>query len=143
VSLVVDHSVSALWLLPQSRPAGIAYAESVLDELGLVSAWVPASWTLDTANLVARAESDGVVSAARARAFVELLGRLDLHIDEATAMHGLGRTLELARRFGISAHDAAYLELAMREQFALATLSGALVEAARAAGVRLFERGPD
>ncbi len=143
MSLVVDHSVSALWLLPQSRPAGISYAESVLDELGLVSAWVPASWTLDTANLVARAESDGVVSAARARAFVELLGRLDLHIDEATALHGLGRTLELARRFGISAHDAAYLELAMREQFALATLNGALAEAARAAGVRLFEREPD
>ncbi len=143
MSLVVDHSVSALWLLPQSRPAGIAYAESVLDELGLVSAWVPASWTLDTASLVARAESDGVVSAARARAFVELLGRLDLHIDEATALHGLGRTLELARRFGISAHDAAYLELAMREQFALATLNGALAEAARAAGVRLFEREPD
>ncbi len=143
MSLVVDHSVSALWLLPQSRPAGIAYAESVLDELGLVSAWVPASWTLDTANLVVRAESDGVVSAARARAFVELLGRLDLHIDEATALHGLGRTLDLARRYGISAHDAAYLELAMREQFALATLNGALAEAARAAGVRRFEREPD
>ena len=140
MSFVVDHSVSSLWLLPHSQPSGIAYAESVLEQLALVSAWVPASWTLDTANLVARAESDGVVSAARARAFVELLGRLDIQIDEGTALHGLGRTLELARRYRISAHDAAYLELAMREQLALATLNGALGDAATAAGVVLFRR---
>jgi predicted nucleic acid-binding protein len=138
VSFVLDHSVSALWLLPQSRPSGVAYAESALDQLGRASARVPCSWTLDTAHLVARAEGDGVVSAARARAFVELLSRLDIRIDEATALHGLGRTLELARRYRIGAHDAAYLELAMREQLALATLNGALVEAANSAGVELF-----
>ena len=71
---------------------------------------------------------------------MELLGRLDIQIDEGTALHGLGRTLDLARRYGISAHDAAYLELAMREQLALATLNGALADAATAAGVVLFRR---
>ena len=138
MSFVVDHSVSALWLLPHSRPTGIGYAESVLDELGRDGAWAPSSWTLETAELVARAECDGLISAARAGAFVELLGRLDIRIEEATALHGLGRTLELARRYRIPAQDAAYLELAMREQLALATLNGALAEAATAAGVELF-----
>ncbi len=31
---VLDNSVAMLWLLPQSQPAGIDYAEAVLDELG-------------------------------------------------------------------------------------------------------------
>ncbi len=138
MSFVIDHSVSALWLLPHSRPTGIGYAESVLDELGRSGAWVPGNWALDTADLVARAECDGLISAARAGAFVELLGRLDIQIDQATSLHALGRTLELARRHGIPAHDAAYLELAVREQLALATLNGALADAAAAAGVELF-----
>ncbi len=138
MSFVVEHSVSTLWLLPHSRPTGIVYAESVLDALGRAGARAPASWALETADLVARAECDGLISAARAGAFVELLGRLDIRLDLATALHGLGRTLELARRYRISAHEAAYLELAMREQLALATLNQALADAATAAGVELF-----
>ena len=46
--------------------------------------------------------------------------------------------LALALRFDLSAHDAAYLELALRLQQPIATRDNALAEAARIAGVGTF-----
>ena len=46
--------------------------------------------------------------------------------------------LPIAREFGLSAYDAAYLELAARRGAALATLDGKLEKAARRAGVEVF-----
>jgi len=43
---------------------------------------------------------------------------------------------ELAERTGLTAYDAAYLELALREGLALATLDKALLDASHATGVR-------
>ncbi len=137
---VLDNSVAMLWLLPQSQPAGIDYAEAVLDELGRQGAIVPGLWPLEAANVVAKAQSRGVVTAQQATSFVDLLGQLDIVVDAATAVHALGRTLELARRHRLSAYDAAYLELALRQRCALATLDTALAAAADAAGVARLGR---
>ena len=132
---ILDNSVAMMWLLPQSQPGGITYADAVLDELGRVGAVVPGLWPLEASNVVAKAQSRGVVTAPQAAEFVELLGRLDIVVDAATAVHALGRTLELARAHHLSAYDAAYLELALRQRCALATLDAALAAAADAAGV--------
>ena len=50
----------------------------------------------------------------------------------------MGHILPLARAYGLSAYDAAYLDLAMRERLALATLDGELRKAAKASGVVVF-----
>ncbi len=50
----------------------------------------------------------------------------------------LGDTLNLARRYKLSAYDAAYLELALRTGFPLATLDANLAKAASTAGVLIF-----
>jgi predicted nucleic acid-binding protein len=47
-------------------------------------------------------------------------------------------TLQLARIYGLSAYDAAYLELAMREGLPLATLDERLKIAANTSGVAIF-----
>jgi predicted nucleic acid-binding protein len=46
--------------------------------------------------------------------------------------------MTLARRHKLTAYDAAYLELALREGLALATLDAALIQAAKAEGVELI-----
>jgi predicted nucleic acid-binding protein len=61
-------------------------------------------------------------------------------IDSATARAVFGNTLHLARRYSLSAYDAAYLELAIREEVALATLDTDLRKAATKAGFKLLER---
>ncbi len=51
----------------------------------------------------------------------------------------MGPVLALARAHGLSAYDAAYLELAMREGLPLATEDAALRAAARRVGVPLVD----
>ena len=57
--------------------------------------------------------------------------QIDRHPNEADLM-------TLARRHKLTAYDAAYLELALREGLALATLDAALIQAAKAEGVELI-----
>lgn len=51
----------------------------------------------------------------------------------------VSNVLPLARKYGLSAYDAAYLELSIRHGAPLATLDGRLVKAAKQAGVKIFE----
>lgn len=87
--------------------------------------------------------AEGVVSEADSQRFIALLGRLNVTVDRDTASHALGDTLSLARRYRLSAYDAAYLELALRTGLPLATLDASLAKAASAAGVPLFAASTD
>lgn len=127
------------WLLNDGRPADLAYATKVLDSLKTHQAIVPGLWALEAANVVAKSESKGLMAEARTQAFVASLGRLNIVVDQATARHALGETLNLARRYALSAYDAAYLELALRAALPLATLDADLLKAAKKAGVKRFE----
>lgn len=138
MNFVLDASVALLWLVPGSNPAGVGYAGAVLQELKAAQAVAPSLLALETANVVARVESRGVVTEADSQRFITLLGRLNIVTDQATAAHALGDTLNLARRYKLSAYDAAYLELALRTGLPLATLDADLAKAATTAGVPIF-----
>lgn len=99
----------------------------------------PSLWTLEAANVIAKCQRLGKITHAQASAFVSLLAGLGIAIDASTSQRALHDTLDLARQFRLSAYDAAYLELALREQLPLATLDEALQNAAREAGVVLLE----
>ena len=138
MSFVLDASVALLWLVPESNPAGVEYASATLKALKESQAIVPSLLALEAANVVAKVESRGLVAEADSQRFIALLGRLNIVTDPATAAHALGDTLNLARRYKLSAYDAAYLELALRAGLPLATLDANLVKAATRAGVPIF-----
>ena len=98
-----------------------------------------ATWVLlGMANIFARAEAKGLVTEARSGAFLEMLEGVDIDVDSATFTHALSDTLQLARRYKLSAYDASYLELALRQGIPLATLDEDLQKAAKKAGVKRF-----
>lgn len=138
MSFVLDTSVTIRWFLGDGSGRDLRYAAAVLDGMKEATALVPATWGLEVANVIARAESKALVTEARSEAFLELLGDADIAVDGATFSHALGGTLQIARRYHLSAYDASYLELAMREGLPLATLDDALQKAARRAGVERF-----
>ena len=138
MSFVLDASVALLWLVPQTNPAGVDYASAALKALKESQAIVPSLMTLEVANVVAKVEFKGLVAEADSQRFLALLGRLNIVTDQATAAHALGDTLNLARRYKLSAYDAAYLELALRKGLPLATLDANLAKAATTAGVPIF-----
>lgn len=138
MSFVLDNSVAMLWLVPETNSAGSDYARAALKALKESQAVVPSLWALEAANVIAKVEAKGIVTEAESQRFIALLGRLDIVIDPATAIYALGDTLNLARRYKLSAYDAAYLELALRRGMPLATLDAALAKAATIAGVSVF-----
>jgi len=128
---VLDNSVVMRWLLKDGSDERLAYAAHVLELLAQDTgeAVVPGIWSLEVANILVKAQAKGLVSEARATAFVGLLGEMAITADPSTASRALGDTLQLARRFKLSSYDAAYLELALREGLPLATLDADLRQA--------------
>ncbi len=138
MNFVLDASVALLWLAPETNPAGKDYAATALKALKQSQGVVPSLLALEIANVVAKLEAKGLVTEADSQRYIALLGRLNITTDQATAVHALGDTLNLARRYKLSAYDAAYLELALRSGLPLATLDSDLAKAANAAGVQVF-----
>lgn len=138
MSFVLDNSVTMRWFFGDGTPQELAYAGKVLDAMKISIALVPATWGLEVANVVARAEAKDLVSEARSGAFLEMLEGLEIVLDTATFAHALSDTLQLARRYKLSSYDASYLELALRLGLPLATLDKDLQTAARKAGVKKF-----
>ncbi len=137
---VLDNSVSMRWLLKDGSDARLHYAGHVLEqmELAAAEALVPSIWALGVANVLVKAQAKGLITEARASAFVGLLQSMRITTDLRTAEHALGDCLQLARRFKLSAYDASYLELAMREGIPVATLDADLRQAMQYTGVTLL-----
>ncbi len=138
MNFILDNSVSMRWFFGDGKPQELTYANSVLDAMKQGTAFVPVTWGLEVANVIARAEMKGLVTEARSEAFLELLKDLDIEEDAATFSYALSDTLRLARRHRLSAYDASYLELALRRGMLLATIDEDLQKAAKKAGVKRF-----
>ena len=138
MSFVLDNSVTMRWFFGDGKPQELVYAGKVLDAMKNTSALVPATWGLEVANVIAKAEAKGWVTEARSEVFLEMLEGVDIEVDAATFSHALSHTLQLARRYKLSSYDASYLELALRLGLPLATLDEDLQKAAKKAGVKRF-----
>ncbi len=111
------------------------YTVAVLRSLETVQAVVPALWPFEVASVLSTAERRGRMDAAAQAVFLERLRLLPIAIEHRPATWLAQQILPLARTYKISAYDAAYLELAIREGLPLATLDDDLRRAACRAGV--------
>jgi predicted nucleic acid-binding protein len=129
-AFVVDASVSAAWFLPdEATPA----TEAALQATATHDIWVPALWLLEVGNLLLSAQRRKRITADKRRELAAAAAALRIKVDrEPLTITTLD---ELAARFGLSAYDAAYLELAIRRGLPLATQDEALVAAMAKAGV--------
>ncbi len=133
---VLDCSMTMAWCFEdEAHPR----ADAVLAALADGEAVVPNLWPLEVANVLATCERRERITAARSSQFLGMIGGLPITIDDQTARHALQQTLALARTLRLSAYDAAYLELALREACPLASLRGPLNDAAAALGIAAFQ----
>lgn len=132
--IVVDASVALAWCFPDEASE---YAEAVLVALEGRSILVPSVWPLEITNAVVVAERRKRISPPEIRRFVELLEGLTIHEDSLPVAGSVSNILPLAREYGLSAYDASYLEVAVRNDAALATLDSGLEKAGRKAGVEI------
>lgn len=128
-AFVVDASVSAAWFLPDEATPD---TEAALQATATHDVWVPALWLLEVGNMLLNAHRRKRITADKRRELAAAAAALRIRVDrEPVAITALD---ELAARHGLSAYDAAYLELALRRSLPLATLDGALLAAMTKAG---------
>ncbi len=132
---VLDCSVAMAWCFESEADA---YTDAALGVLSKGMAVVPSLWPLEIANVLLMAERHRRLSGADTARFLDLLSGLPIEVDGPPALQDLSAIVALGRQHRLTAYDAVYLHLAMREQLPLATQDRALRTAARAAGVRQF-----
>jgi predicted nucleic acid-binding protein len=135
VSFVLDNSVALTWCFEDERtPATTA----LLVQIGESGALAPSLWPLEALNGLLVAERRGRLDASRRHRLAGFLHALPIKLDDETANRAWTETLRLAERFGLSAYDASYLELAQRHRLPLASLDQDLRAAATALGLHVL-----
>src|SRR5271154_5459804 len=98
-------------------------------------AFIPALWHLEVANWFVVALRRKIIDDIDSdRCLSALADVIAAAVDTETTPVHIRKTLETARSFQLSAYDATYLDLSLREGLPLATLDKALREAATRAG---------
>jgi predicted nucleic acid-binding protein len=134
--IVVDASIVLAWGFDDESSET---AEKLLD---LASAGaelvVPSIWPFEVANAVLVAERRKRISTAQAKVFLGRVSRYLVSVEETGIFRAFGEILALAGQHSLTVYDAAYLELALRENLPFATLDNQLRRAARHIGIALL-----
>lgn len=134
--LVVDASIALAWGLPDETSD---YADAVLAVVEREGLRVPNLWPREVANGLAIAYRRKRITSADENAFLTALSYLVIDIEESPDAVNLIRDGTAASmRYGLTAYDAAYVDLAEREKLTLATLDKPMREAAERFGITTF-----
>lgn len=134
---VLDCSVAISWCMPDENND---YARAVLLLLFQNNeAIVPSFWWLEIINILLVAERRNRTTEEQTANALVILKSLPIIVDGNTNSASINATLALGREQGLAAYDAAYIELAIREGLALATIDKRQAKAARQYGVLLEE----
>lgn len=137
-AFVLDNSVAMRWLLVSNKVSDQRYAELVLRSLANAEAVVPNLWHLEAANVLLSAANRKELEISAVERFTVQLENLPITVDTLTSNQVFGHTMSLAKAYRLSSYDAAYLELALRENLPLATLDKDLLKAARRSDIEIY-----
>ena len=129
---VLDASIAACWAFDdEDHPTATLTLELIRTDAAIV----PSLWWFEVRNTLIVNERRGRIGEADTTAFLSALARLDVTVDSEPDEASV---LTFARRHRLSVYDAAYLDLANRTGFSLATLDTDLATAARREGLQLI-----
>jgi predicted nucleic acid-binding protein len=135
-TFVVDASVGFSWIYPdQATPE----TDSLLNEIATgAAAVVPSLWFLEMANVLLTAQRRRKLTAHQRKTALQKLAAMQFTVDEEAARNAFDKISELAEKYGLTAYDATYLELALRRKLPLASRDETLRSAAVRSGVALM-----
>lgn len=129
---VIDNSVVSGWFIASQANA---YTDGVLALLRGDTAIVPPLWEYELSNVARTAVARNILSEEDARLAISYILGLPISVDRTAVAPD--RLLALAPTHGLTAYDAAYLELALRHKLPIAARDGKLKIAAEKSGVGL------
>jgi predicted nucleic acid-binding protein len=129
-AFILDASVAISWCFPGDPAEDTPYSRRVLTELVVNDAVVPEIWPYEIANnIFVSYNKRKRISEHQIGEYLNLLRALPIRVDSQSLWANVDLE-SLARRQNIAAYDAAYLDLALRTGFALATSDEPLRQAA-------------
>jgi predicted nucleic acid-binding protein len=135
-AFVADASVAIGWVHPaQATKQTAAMLDAIADG---ATVEVPALWPLEVANALIVLARRRKLSEDERQAGLGWLRGLRVRVDHEMSALAFSRLSELAVAYQLSVYDAAYLELAQRQQLVLGCKDGPLRTAATRAGVPLW-----
>ncbi len=132
---VLDASATLAWCF---KDESVDWIDSLFRGLGAGDqAVVPRHWTFEIVNSFLMAVRRGRMKRDELDRALRILLALPIHTDLIGDAVLFDKISILAEQYALTAYDAAYLELALRERIPLATLDGQLRAAAISAGAAL------
>jgi len=135
---ILDASVAVSWCFPGDAAENTPYSRRVLTELASNDALVPEIWAFEIANAIFVSYSKRKrITDQQIREYLGLLKALPIRVESQALWANLDLE-SLARHQNLAAYDAAYVHLAQRTGFSLATSDEPLRTAAIASGISVF-----
>lgn len=138
MSVVVDASVALDWVFRSERSAR---ANLVLEHILREGMLVPPIWPAEVANGLLNGRRRGRLAPDELPAALALFEQLPVVVSPAASLASIRQLVDTGGAAELTAYDAAYLDLALRESAPLATHDEALRRAAAKVGVELFAQG--
>ena len=135
--LALDASVVLTWCFPdEESQKALEISERIANGARVAA---PAFWRHEILNAVLVGERRKRLTRDLSRTFIDDLNRLPIDVDQsATSATVFDVTQAVCRKHGLTAYDAAYLELALRGGHGLATVDDDPHKAAAAEYVPLL-----
>jgi predicted nucleic acid-binding protein len=107
------------------------YTETILENLKNKTAIVPTIWPLEVANVLLLSKKRKRITEVQSANFIDALSALPIVVDPSTSAKAMHSIFVIANQSELTIYDAAYLELAIREDIPLLTLDMKLMNAAK------------
>jgi len=134
-AFVLDASATLACLLPDEQPTQFPKWIAHVATARIV---VPATWPIEVANGFTMTVRRKRISATSVLQLAEVLGVWLVTIEPPSIATALTQISQVARDYGLTAYDAAYLEIALRLHLPLVTLDPQLAKAAKSARITLL-----
>ena len=134
---VLDASVVLTWCFPDETAAMAQHVAGLFKRGD--TAVATSFWPHEVLNALLVGEKRKRISKELVRSFLDDLATLPILLEQFPASAVLDKVQHLSREYGLTAYDAAYLDLAQRSGLPLATLDEDLVRACKKARVRLVQ----
>jgi predicted nucleic acid-binding protein len=132
---VLDASVVLTWCFPDENTALAQHVAHRFKQGD--TALAPSFWPHEVLNALLAGEKRKRISKEMVQSFLDDLATLPVTLEQFPAGIVFDRIQSLSRKHGLTAYDAAYLDLAVDTGLALATADEALVRACKSVGAGL------
>jgi predicted nucleic acid-binding protein len=134
---VIDASIVLTWCFPDENAEQAQHVANMFKQGD--TALAPSFWPHEVLNALLTGEKRKRIPNEMVRSFLDDLALLPIALQELPAEIVLDRIQTLGREHGLTAYDAAYLDLALDSGSPLATLDADLIRACKKARVELVQ----